>query len=127
MQHSQEVQLNYIENDANKKELGEVALGKGGILHPGPGTNRVLYDIVKKVAKKNQIPYQIQASGYPDGTDTSAIQLSRAGVATVLVSIPNRYMHTMVETCSFKDLETSAKLIAETILKLKPGMDFIPR
>jgi len=113
--------------DACKKELGEVDLGKGGILHPGPANNRVLYDMVKKVAKKNKIPYQVQASGYPDGTDTAAIQLTRAGVATVLISIPNRYMHTMVEACSFKDLETSAKLIAETILKIKPDMDFIPR
>lgn len=113
--------------DANKKELGEVELGKGGILHPGPANNRILYDLVKSVGKSWKIPIQIQSSGYPNGTDTAAIQLSRAGVATVLISIPNRYMHTMVETCAYADLENTAKLIANTILKIKPNMSFIPR
>ena len=113
--------------DACKKQLGEVDLGKGGILHPGPANNRILYNLVKSVGKSRKIPYQVQSSGYPDGTDTAAIQLSRAGVATVLVSIPNRYMHTMVETCAYIDLENTAKLIAETILKIKPNMSFIPR
>lgn len=113
--------------EANKKELGEVDLGKGGILHPGPANNRLLYKLMTDVASKKKIPYQVQASGYPDGTDTSAIQLSRSGVATLLVSIANRYMHTQVETCSYKDLELSSKLIAETILAIKPNMDFIPR
>lgn len=113
--------------DANKKELGEVDLGKGGILHPGPVSNRILYDMVKSVAKSGNIPYQVQSSGYPGGTDTAAIQLSRGGVATVLISLPLRYMHTQVETCSYADLENTAKLIAATILKIKPNMDFIPR
>ncbi len=113
--------------EANKKELGEVELNKGCILHPSPACNRKLLEMIKKVAKKNKIPYQIQATGYPDGTDTAAIQLSRAGSATALISIPNRYMHTMVETCAFNDLENTAKLIAKTILQLKPGMDFIPK
>ena len=112
---------------SNKNELGDISLGKGGIIHPGPANNRVLYNLVKDIGKKKKIPYQIQASGYPDGTDTSAIQLSRKGTATVLVSLPLRYMHTQVETCSFKDLENTAKLIAETILAIKPTTDFIPR
>jgi len=113
--------------DANKKELGEVDLGKGGILHPGPANNRILYDLVKSVGKSGKIPIQIQSSGYPGGTDTAAIQLSRAGVATVLISIPLRYMHTQTETCSFIDIENTAKLIAATILKIKPTTSFIPR
>jgi putative aminopeptidase FrvX len=113
--------------EACKKELGEVDLGKGGILHPGPANNRILYNLVKSVGKSGKIPYQVQSSGYPDGTDTAAIQLSRSGVATVLISIPNRYMHTMVETCAYKDLENTAKLIANTILKIKPTTSFIPR
>lgn len=113
--------------DANKKELGDVKLGKGGVIHPGPANNKILYNLVKKVAKKKNIPFQIQSSGYPDGTDTSAIQLSRGGTATVLVSIPNRYMHTQVETCSYRDLESMSKLIAETILNIKPDMNFIPK
>ena len=113
--------------DLDKKQLGDVRLGKGGVIHPSPSNNKILYNLVKTVAKKNKIPYQVQAFGRPGGTDTSEIQLSKAGVATVLVSIPQRYMHTQVEACSFKDLENTARLIAKTILQLKPGMCFIPR
>ncbi len=113
--------------EASQKELGDVKLGKGGVIHPGPANNRILYNLVKKVAKNKKIPFQIQSSGYPDGTDTSAIQLSRNGTATVLISIPNRYMHTPVEACSFKDLENTAKLIAEVILKITPDTNFIPK
>lgn len=110
-----------------KKELGNVELGKGGVVHPGPVTNRILLELIKKVSKRKNIPHQIQACGCPDSTDTGMIQLSRTGTATALISIPNRYMHTMVETCSFKDLESTAKLIAETILAINPKMDFIPK
>jgi len=111
----------------DKRVVGEVALGKGCILHPGPATNRILNKLMKQVAKSKKIPYQIQSSSRPNGTDTAVIQLSRSGVATALVSIPNRYMHTMVETCSFKDLEYATKLIAETILEITPETNFIPK
>ncbi len=111
----------------DKKIVGEVSLGKGGVLHKGPHTNGVLGDLLVKTAEKKKIPYQFSSVGRPDGTDTGAIQVSRGGVATALISIPNRYMHTMVETCSLDDLETSAELIAETILSMKPGMSFIPQ
>lgn len=110
----------------DKKIVGEVALGKGPVLHKGPHTNQVLGDLLVKTAKKQKIGYQFSSIGRPDGTDTGAIQVARDGVATALISIPNRYMHTMVETCSLDDLETSAELIAHTILAMKPGMDFIP-
>jgi endoglucanase len=113
--------------DACKATLGEVSLGKGGVIHPGPANNKILYNLVKDVCKTKDIPYQVQSCGYPDGTDTAAIQLSRNGTATMLVSVPNRYMHTQVETCSLDDLQNSAKLIAESILALKPDMSFIPR
>lgn len=109
-----------------KKELGNIALGKGAILHPSPATNRKLYDLMLRIAQTRGIPYQVQASGYPGGTDTANIQLSRNGVATSLVSIPNRYMHTTVETCSYKDLVSASQLIAETILNINPDSNFIP-
>ena len=111
---------------SSKTELGDVQLGKGIVIHPGPANNRKLYALVKKTGKKKKIKFQIQTSGYPDGTDTAVIQLTREGVATVLLSIPNRYMHTQVETISIKDLESASKLIAETILSLKEKNDFIP-
>ena len=79
------------------------------------------------LAEKKKIPYQLEcghrASG---GTDTDAIQLTRAGVATALVSIPNRYMHTPVEICDLRDVENAVKLIAETIASFKGKETFIP-
>ncbi len=111
----------------DKRIVGEVALGKGPVLHAGPAINRVLGKMFIAVAKRKKIPYQFSSIGRPDGTDTGAMQLCRAGVATALISVPNRYMHTMVETCSLEDLESCAQLIAETVLEISPKTDFIPR
>ncbi|HPN83772.1 MAG TPA: hypothetical protein PK821_00415, partial [Victivallales bacterium] len=81
---------------------------------------------IKQAASKKKIKYQeeagFRASG---GTDTSVIQLTRSGVATALVSIPNRYMHTQVEICDLRDIEGAIKLLKETILSLKPSDSFI--
>lgn len=112
--------------DIDKRLVGDVSLGKGPVLHAGPSINRKLGKMLEDVAKKKKIPFQFSSLGRPGGTDTSEIQVSRRGVATALVSLPNRYMHTMVEVCNYKDLENSAKLIAETILAMTPKMDFIP-
>src|ERR1700684_2130121 len=101
----------------DKRIVGEVSLGKGPVLHAGPAINRALGKMFIDVAKRKKIPCQFSSLGRPDGTDTGAIQLSQGGVATTLISIPNRYMHTMVETCSLIDLESCAQLIAETILE----------
>ena len=111
----------------DKRAVGDVTLGKGPILHAGPVINRALGKLVLDTAKSKKIPYQFSSLGRPGGTDTAEIQLSRGGVATYLISIPNRYMHTMVETCSYDDLENAAKLIAETILKITPKTDFVPK
>jgi len=111
----------------DKRMVGEVSLGKGPVLHAGPAMNRALTKLVTDVAKRKKIPYQFSSVGRPDGTDTGNIQVTREGVATTLISVPNRYMHTMVETCSLDDLEFCAQLIAETILVITPKMDFIPR
>jgi len=110
----------------DKRMVGEVALGKGPVLHAGPAINRALGKMFMDVAKRKKIAYQFSSMGRTDGTDTGAMQLSREGVATALISVPNRYMHTMVETCSLDDLDSSALLIAETILEITPKMDFIP-
>jgi endoglucanase len=110
----------------DKRIVGEVSLGKGPVLHAGPAMNRALTKLVTETAKRRKIPFQFSSVGRPDGTDTGNIQVTREGVATTLISVPNRYMHTMVETCSLDDLENSALLIAETILAITPKMDFIP-
>ncbi|MCL4195591.1 MAG: M42 family peptidase, partial [Thermoguttaceae bacterium] len=74
----------------------------------------------------HQIPFQLAASGRPPGTDANVIQLSRAGVATGLVSIPNRYMHSPVEVISLEDIDRAADLLARTIEDLPADFDFTP-
>ncbi len=79
-----------------------------------------------ETAKKEGIPYQIEAAPRGTGTDANAIQLTRAGVATGLVSIPNRYMHSPCEVVHLGDVENIAKLIAYTVAQIDDNTDFIP-
>ncbi|MEK7732324.1 MAG: M42 family peptidase, partial [Planctomycetota bacterium] len=83
--------------------------------------------LLVKTAKARRIPFQMEAAPGGTGTDANAIQLSRSGVATALVSIPNRYMHTPVEVVSLGDLEAAAKLIAETVAAIDGKTKFIPQ
>ncbi len=112
--------------DVDKRHVGEITLGKGPLLHNGPVINKVLGQLLISTAKSKKIPYQFAPLGRPGGTDTAMIQVSREGVATALIGVPTRYMHTMVETCNFMDVKHTAQLIAETILKITPKTDFIP-
>lgn len=111
----------------DKRIVGDVALGKGPILCSGPNINPVLGKRLVDVARKKRIPHQFTTDPGVTGTDAAALQVTREGVATALVSIPNRYMHTQVETCSLKDLDSTARLVAETILTITPRTNFIPR
>jgi tetrahedral aminopeptidase len=113
--------------DINVKEYGSLKLGKGPILTRFANENPVLGKKIRAIAKSKNIPCQEEA-GYSasGGTDTASIQLARNGVATALVSIPNRYMHTPVEICDIRDVENTIELLSELILSLKPGNTFIP-
>jgi endoglucanase len=108
------------------KIVGDIALGRGPILHRGANINPILGRLLETTAKKRKIPYQMQAEPRASGTDANVIQITRAGVAAALVSIPNRYMHTPVEVVSLDDLDNAARLIAATLSEMKPGMSFIP-
>ena len=89
--------------------------------------NVVLGEIVRKTAKKHKFAYQeVAAHRATGGTDTATIQLTRAGVATALVSIPNRYMHSMVEMCDLRDAEGAVKILTETIASLTGKECFVP-
>jgi endoglucanase len=79
-----------------------------------------------KTAKSKRIPFQINGNSKATGTDANAIQVSGAGVAAGLVSVPNRYMHSPVEMVSLKDMESCARLLAEFILSVKKTTDFTP-
>ena len=109
-----------------KKEEGDVSLGKGPVISRGPNFNPKVVDRLITAADAAGIPYQLAAAGRPPGTDANAMQINRAGVATGLVSIPNRYMHSPVEMIALDDLDKSADLLARFVENIKTGADFTP-
>ena len=111
----------------DKKKIGDIKIGEGPVIARGPNINPKIFDLLVKTAKKQKIPYQIQGVSKATGTDANVIQLTRAGVATGLVSIPNRYMHTPVELVSLKDLENASRLLCAFILKVDEKVSFLPR
>ncbi len=107
-----------------KKKIGEINLGSGPVIARGPNVNPKLFERIKKTAEENSIPYQIEAIPRATGTDANPIQLTRSGVATGLISIPLRYMHTPVETVNFNDIELTVKLLVEFISGLTGNEDW---
>jgi endoglucanase len=112
--------------EGEKKRVGEAKLGAGPVLARGPNVNPKLFELLVEVAEQEKIPYQVEPAPRATGTDANAIQLTRAGVATALVSIPNRYMHSPCEVVSLADLEHAARLIAHTCARLSAEVDFTP-
>jgi putative aminopeptidase FrvX len=113
--------------DVDKKELGEHKLGGGPVLSRGSASHDGVFEMLAAVAGEEQIPYTIQAAPKATRTDADGIFLTRRGVPTGLVSIPNRYMHSPNEVVSLADVENTAKLLAAFIRRLEPGTDFTPR
>lgn len=110
----------------DKTQEGDVKLGGGPVIYRGPNMNPVVVDRLREAADYGDIPCQWAASGRGTGTDANAIQLTRAGVAAGLVSVPNRYMHSAVETIALEDLDASADLLATFAHKLTADTNFIP-
>ena len=79
-----------------------------------------------ETARAKEIANQLAASGRAVPNDANALQLNRAGVATGLVSIPNRYMHSAVEMISLDDIDRSADLLAAFVVGLSGDDDFTP-
>ncbi|MFA7219501.1 MAG: M42 family metallopeptidase [Synergistaceae bacterium] len=102
---------------------GDIKLGKGPSIARGPVLNPSLFSITESIAKRKRIPYQIEPCPSRTWTDTDGLQLVRGGVACSLISIPLRYMHSPVEIVNMKDLDNTAKLIAESVVAVgeKPG------
>jgi len=113
--------------DIEKKELGEHEIGGGPVLSRGSASHAEVFEALVRVAEEEEIPHTIQASPRSTRTDADAIYLTRAGVPTGLVSVPNRYMHSPNELVSLADLGNTARLIAAFIRRLGPETDFTPR
>jgi endoglucanase len=110
----------------DRREHGDVELGGGPVLFRGPNINPVLFADLRNVASEQDLPVQVK--GAPRGTpnDANALQLTRSGVATAAIGIPNRYMHTPVETVALSDLDVAAELLARFVRSTAADADFTP-
>ena len=107
-----------------QKKQGDVEIGKGPVVAYAPAVQQKLRDIITDTAEGKKIPFQRAALSRATGTDTDAFAYSNMGVASALISLPLRYMHTTVEMVHRDDVENVIKLIYESLLKLKDGDTF---
>ena len=110
----------------DKRQQGDVSLGSGPVIVRGPNMNPVVVERLIGLAQKSEMPHQLTASGKAQSNDSNALQINRAGVATGVVAIPNRYMHSAVEVISLEDIDRAADLLAEFVSSLSGDEDFRP-
>jgi putative aminopeptidase FrvX len=103
----------------DKKKQGLAEIGAGPVIAYAPAVQQKLRDLIVETAEKKKIPFQRAALSRATGTDTDAFAYSNSGVASALISLPLRYMHTTVEMVHRDDVENVIKLIYETLLKIK--------
>jgi putative aminopeptidase FrvX len=108
----------------NKRESGNLKAGNGPVVCYGPAVQNNVLKMVIETAQKRKIPFQRQAVSRSTGTDTDSFAYSAEGVASALISLPLKYMHTTVEMVHKDDVENVINLIYEFLLQLKPGHDF---
>lgn len=111
---------------ADKKLRGEAKLGNGPVLACGSVNSVVVHEMLLKVADDNRIPYSLKVNPDSSATDADVIHLARGGVATGVISIPNRYMHSPNEMIQLSDVEHAIHLIAAFVRSLDSSSDFIP-
>jgi endoglucanase len=111
---------------ADKKTGGDIKLGGGPMIGRGSHINPTVHRLLVASALDLEMPYVVEAIPGGTGTDTDAIQMSRAGVATGVVSVPLRYMHTPNEVISLDDIERAAQLLARFCERLTGEEDWTP-
>ncbi len=112
--------------DVDPKGIGRIAVGQGPVLSRGANINPVLFELLVETARAEEIPVQILAAPRATGTDANTLQLCRGGVATALVGIPLRYMHTPVELLAESDLQAAIKLLSAAVKRIGKGVSFLP-
>lgn len=110
----------------DKKSVGDTRLGAGPAVFRGPNINPRVFEGLEAVARKHEIAVQVRGAPRATGTDANVIQISRDGVATGIVGIPNRYMHSPVEVVCLEDLERAAQLLAEFCAGVTAQTDWTP-
>ena len=108
----------------NKPQHGDVRMGRGPTLTHGGCNHPEVVARLQSIAKAKKIPLQHEAISSTSGTDTDAIFWTRGGIASALISVPNRYMHSPVEVVNLKDLERVPELLAGFAASLKRGEEF---
>lgn len=110
----------------DKSKHGDIVCGGGPVIARGPNINPVVFERLVKAAEDEGIPYQLEAEPSATGTDARAIQVTREGIPTGLVSIPLRYMHTPTEVICLDDVSATIRLIARFAADLDEAADFVP-
>ncbi|MFN2636432.1 MAG: M42 family metallopeptidase [Gemmatimonadaceae bacterium] len=110
-----------------KKEHGDAAIDAGPVLTRGSIISPVVFNLLRKTAEDRKIPFSLHAAGRETSTDADAIHIAREGVATGLVSVPNRYMHSPNELVSLRDIDHAAELIAAACRVVTAETDFTAR
>ena len=108
----------------DKKKEGHLELGKGPVIAYAPAVQQKLRDLITETAEEKKIPFQRSALSRATGTDTDAFAYSNSGVASALISLPLRYMHTTVEMVHKSDVEAVINLIYESLLKMKDNESY---
>jgi endoglucanase len=110
-----------------KKELGDHRIGGGPVLTRGAVISPAVFELLRTTADRHGIKYSIHAAGRDTSTNADTIHIAREGVATALVSVPNRYMHSPNELVSLDDVDKTATLLAEACREVSGKTDFTAR
>ena len=108
----------------NNKQHGLIKLRKGPVLQHGGANHPKIVEFLEKVGEDCEIDLQHEATSIRTGTDTDSIFYQKTGIASALISLPLRYMHSPVETASMSDIESLVELMTESVLALEPDQTF---
>ncbi len=108
------------------KQQGDIKLGGGPVIVRGPNINPEVSSRLKSLATENEIEFQCNALGRAAPNDSNALQVTRGGVAAGILALPNRYMHSAVETISLEDIDNAAELLAYFACSVKSAEEFVP-
>ena len=111
----------------DKRKHGDYRLGGGPAIARGASVSEIVFELLVETADSEKIPYRVEAASRDTHTDAEAIFNAHRGVATGLVSVPNRYMHSPNEMVALEDLDRTARLLAAFARKLGPDTSFIPQ
>lgn len=111
----------------DQKQYGDIKVGAGPVLYRGPNINPRMHRQLQGIAGERQWPVQMGGLSRAASNDANIMQITRGGVATAIVAIPNRYMHSPVEVISLTDIDHAAQLIGTFCAAINPDSDFTPQ